>query len=680
MEDSDRAAYLDGLAPGADIDHRGTSFSETLLGSLLEALRDPATGQPHLGKALFGEARFFGNAWFHGARFSSTAWFDGAYFSGDAGFGEARFSGIAKFIGSHFSRTAKFDGARFSSSASFNGVRFIGDSGFGRTQFASVTRFVGAQFSSTAWFNGAQFCGDAAFDRAQFSATAWFDRTRFSGNVKFDRAQFSDTVTFGRAQCTGNAEFGEAQFSGIAGFDRAQFAGGAEFHKAHFSTTASFAEAHFSDYADFGETEFSATAGFTQAQFSGNAKFDAARFSGTAEFNEARFSGDARFAETRFALDTQFGPVICGRTVDLSGAVFEAPTTIEVAARHVACGRARWEATATVRLRYATVDLSYAVLSSPLAITTHPAAFTFADGRPADENLLPGPADVRLTSVRGVDAAHLVLTDIDLTDCIFSGAFHLDQLRLEGRTTFAPTPIGWHRSGLWPVRRTRRRTLAEEHHWRAMAAGQPAPTPGQSPSPRTWHTGRHHPDAALTPDPEDVAVLYRQLRKAFEDGKNEPGAADFYYGECEMRRHDRTGTPPGERHLLLGYWLLSGYGLRASRAFAWLLAAMSLSVLLLVGFGLPTHNPRATTTGTVHGSEITLSTDTPDPTLHEDFRQRMSWARAELAARVAVNSVVFRSSGQNLTTVGTYIEMTTRLLEPVLLALGVLAIRGRVKR
>jgi len=40
--------------------------------------------------------------------------------------------------------------------------------------------------------------------------------------------------------------------------------------------------------------------------------------------------------------------------------------------------------------------------------------------------------------VQGGDAAHLVLTDTDLTACLFSGAFHLDQIRLEGRTTFAP--------------------------------------------------------------------------------------------------------------------------------------------------------------------------------------------------------------------------------------------------
>lgn len=60
--------------------------------------------------------------------------------------------------------------------------------------------------------------------------------------------------------------------------------------------------------------------------------------------------------------------------------------------------------------------------------------------------------------------------------------------------------------------------------------------------------------------------------------------------------------------------------------------------------------------------------------------ERLTAARAEKATRVAINSVVFRSSGQNLTTAGTYIEMASRLLEPTLLALGVLAIRGRIKR
>ncbi|WP_174267219.1 hypothetical protein [Streptomyces sp. SLBN-31] len=45
-----------------------------------------------------------------------------------------------------------------------------------------------------------------------------------------------------------------------------------------------------------------------------------------------------------------------------------------------------------------------------------------------------------------------------------------------------------------------------------------------------------------------------------------------------------------------------------------------------------------------------------------------------------LNLVVFRSADQDLTTAGTYIEMASRLAEPILLGLAVLAVRNRVKR
>lgn len=48
--------------------------------------------------------------------------------------------------------------------------------------------------------------------------------------------------------------------------------------------------------------------------------------------------------------------------------------------------------------------------------------------------------------------------------------------------------------------------------------------------------------------------------------------------------------------------------------------------------------------------------------------------------RVVINSVVFRSAPQSLTTSGTYTEMLSRLVEPALLGLAALALHGRVKR
>ncbi|MET9664985.1 hypothetical protein ABZY19_06390 [Streptomyces sp. NPDC006475] len=134
-------------------------------------------------------------------------------------------------------------------------------------------------------------------------------------------------------------------------------------------------------------------------------------------------------------------------------------------------------------------------------------------GAQVDESGLVGhdPA-VQVTSVSGTDAAHLVLTDVDLSACRFTGTVHLDQLRLEGHCTFASTPAGLHRRGLLPMRWTPRRALDEEHHWRTAGGAigwAPAPTDADAVRP-----------AAL-------ASVYRQLRKSLEDGKNEPDAADF---------------------------------------------------------------------------------------------------------------------------------------------------------
>jgi hypothetical protein len=329
-----------------------------------------------------------------------------------------------------------------------------------------------------------------------------------------------------------------------------------------------------------------------------------------------------------------FGPVVCQGMVDLPGAVFEAPVTLEIAAKEVRFWRTRWEATSTVRLRYATTDLSDTVLTFPVAVTSHPARFRIREGAEVEDCDVPGTATtVQVKSMRGVDAAHLVLAGLDLTDCVFSGAFHLDQLRLEGRCTFASVPPGWHWRRWHPVRFTPRRTLAEEHNWRAT---QPRALSG-------WKAAAE-PEPDEQAEPEPAGPAYRALRKAFEDGKNEPGAADFYYGEMEMRRHDRTGTiKRAERALLYSYWMLSGYGLRASRALCWLAAAMLVTIVLLMAFGLPKASPEQQATGTVPpvGGKVTFvidKTGLENPTLDWEW---FTCKRFEKALNVTVSATVW---------------------------------------
>ncbi|MFD7621881.1 pentapeptide repeat-containing protein [Streptomyces sp. NPDC059802] len=397
--------------------------------------------------------------------------------------------------------------------------------------------------------------------------------------------------------------------------------------------------------------------------------FAYASFAGSVMFHSAVITGDVTFRQSEFERALELGPLVCRGAVDLSEARFGEAVTLSIAAAELWCRRTRWASTATMRLRYARVDFTQAMFEYPLSIAAEPTPFLLPDGTTVvQEPPFVGVADasVGMLSLRGVDAAHLVLSDVDLSRCLFTGTVHLDQLRLEGECLMEPSPSGIQRHGWQLVRWTPRRAVAEEHHWRAAdgySGWMPAPN-------RRGHI----------PGPATLTPVYRQLRKAFEDGKNEPDAADFYYGEMEMRRKDR-GRPPGERILLGLYWGLSGYGLRASRTLGWLLLAMVATVAAMMLWGLPKDDPKPVSIGTVTGSHISLTTDTPEPVNpNGSLAKRVTLKRFEKSLRVVINSVVFRSSGQNLTTAGTYTEMLSRITEPALLGLAVLAIRSRIKR
>lgn len=107
---------------------------------------------------------------------------------------------------------------------------------------------------------------------------------------------------------------------------------------------------------------------------------------------------------------------------------------------------------------------------------------------------------------------------------------------------------------------------------------------------------------------------------------------------------------------------------------------MLVTLVLLMGFGLPDDDPKQEATGTVPpgGGSVTFEIGKDDPT-----GNRFTGERFEKALNVTLNSVVFRSADQELTTAGIYIEMASRLTEPILLGLAVLVVlvvRNRVKR
>lgn len=305
-----------------------------------------------------------------------------------------------------------------------------------------------------------------------------------------------------------------------------------------------------------------------------------------------------------------FGPLTVSQ-LTLDGARFERHVQIEVRANWITCVGARFEGGVTLRTTEAAIDATRAIFGPSSSITT---SLAFPEA-----GLVSPPI---LVSLRGTDVSNLVLVDVNLSACLFVGAHRLDQLRLEDRCVFSSPPDTWR----W----TRRQVLTEEGRVRG------------------W-TSQH----AFVPDAlpirwERLAAIYRSLRKAFEDSKNEAGAGDFYYGEMEARRHSEV-TPWTERWILAAYWALSGYGQRAGRAVAALGVLVAIVCILLFIVGLP-------------------------------GGLGWSWARIDQSLRIGMGAVVFREAGQTLTSAGSWTVMVARFAGPVLLALALLAVRARVKR
>jgi hypothetical protein len=250
----------------------------------------------------------------------------------------------------------------------------------------------------------------------------------------------------------------------------------------------------------------------------------------------------------------------------------------------------------------------------------------------------------RVRSLRGVDAEHLTLADADLSHCLILGLRRPEELGLAGRCRFALTPRGWSLYSRWPplYRWTDRDVLYEERLWRRTS--------------RTAALGWITTDSVESADVKNaarlsaasLAVLYRLLRKAVEDAHNEPGAADLYYGEMEMRRLS-TGRRD-EKWLLTLYWLVSGYGLRASRAMLVLAGLVLASALVLQRAGFPGHRAPGYLDCLLYAAGSLLSLDLPGhlPTTLTDW--------------------------------GQLVRIVLRIGGPVLLGLGALAVRGRLKR
>ncbi|WP_189958174.1 pentapeptide repeat-containing protein [Streptomyces alanosinicus] len=652
MSEEARLSFLTSLSYGQDVDFSGTTFTSELLNQLLQFMRDPEA-----------ERAGFGSAKFSGATFIGPANFDSVDFLRDATFLRVKFHEDAHFAGAIFHKGAQFAESEIEGDGRFERAKFLGLANFSNASFRKATSFADCTFADAAEYRSARFY-TASFMRAKFRDRCTFTGSTFSGRKsRFSHTEFFRTADFSASSFQRGVQFLAAQFHSAAKFTDSSITSGT-FTGVTFAREVDFENVTFGR-GGFNDTTFSDDAIFSKAQFNDRAHFANALFRKAALFRDSRFNQGAHFVGAIFERAKHIGPIVSEKSIIFNGASFGSPLIIEASAAHLGFQQTEWSSTGVLRVRYASVNLSGATFAAPMIVATMPTFFLYSDGGALDDSRIGESVPAKITSLQGADVSRLLLVDVDLRECRFAGAMHLDQIRLEGECQFSNSPRGIHIDGWRIARWSQRRVLAEEAEWRA---GRP------------WPSGWRAPSATTSVTPAALSATYRHLRKSFEDSKNEPDAADFYYGEMEMRRND-SNRPHSERYLLALYCLVSGYGLRAGRALLWFGVTIVATLVAMVFWGLPSQAPTAVSSGVISGHNFQEVTNVPKPVNPTgSLSSRATSQRFEKGLRVVVNSVVFRSSGQVLTTSGTYIEMVSRAIEPVFLGLALLAMRSRLKR
>jgi hypothetical protein len=165
---------------------------------------------------------------------------------------------------------------------------------------------------------------------------------------------------------------------------------------------------------------------------------------------------------------------------------------------------------------------------------------------------------------------------------------------------------------------------------------------------------------------KQVEAVYRQIRSGLEASRATSDAADFYYGELEMRRLGARRVS-AERLLLTPYKWLGGFGVRAlPPLLSYLATVVGTSVLLWRRPGW-----FATTAITSAGAGA-----------DSEGRGGLAFTHLDsVFAFVVRNSIsVFTTPVDGLTALGTVLLVAERFASIAMLGTAVLAIRSRVHR
>lgn len=640
-----------------------------------------------LGAELIGftfeACAFFDNVHFNNCTFFGNVTFKNCYFRTEVNFYESTFFQNVDLSGSRFEQPMSFTGCRFHESVVCNQVQ------------ATSLNFSRSTFSKTAWFDSLKVFGETAFYEAKFCDSAYFNGAIFSGDISLFKSEIDGSLHFRDCTFIGDAHIGGCKCVD-AWFIACNFLRKASFSGTSFSEPAFFAYDIFYGETNFNGVSFGEKATFYCLTFLDSAKFYAASFESSVSF-ENSVAKEWDLSEVAFNAG-DIGPIV-GLGVILKKVILATRGRLVVAAPSIVATWLTVQHGIHMVFRADSVDLSDSEFAKKSILSSYGVEELkeLRDEPISDDSSLnsdSGPeetsnervqalreaekfrADVfrainslplkcAVSSLERANVVELALTAVTLSHCHFAGAHGLDKIRIGSNCAFLLTPNWWRWKRFTPRRMyTRRRILFEEVGWRRA-------------------NGATYPLSPL-----DVSTIYRDLRKSLEDAKNEPAAADFYYGEMEMRRLSgksfsaltgrvERGTPFVERMLLAAYWALSGYGLRASRAL------LALTFLVLIAASTFTHEEFATVSPpqpqitSVDLSSGAVHLTSAPPQVKPSFSMAL-----EHAARQSFSILQPKSADSEIVThgFGTLLDFLLRFAGPALVALAVLAVRGRTKR
>jgi uncharacterized protein YjbI with pentapeptide repeats len=462
--------------------------------------------------------------------------------------------------------------------------------------FLGDVNFGDATFVERSNFEGAIFCGSANFGGTKFSSATSFDGALFCREPSFGRTHFASAASFDGAYFHQGAAFGHAKFSNICNFQNAVFREGtATFDRAEFLGFASFRGSHFNRNAKFGYAKFEDGARFDAATFSGRSSFSGATFLLAVSFDKAHLLHPVAFKRTTLAPHLYLDMMPESAPIIFDAIRLVGPTVIEIA---------------NVHLCFSNVGL---------------VEYLTIEGTSESESYLDELCNSTLAKPLTIGEG------VTLKDTSFLGTTGLELVRVadaKWRTAERRWQVGRrsHRA------RQGRKMLADESKIDTTMEAE-----------------------LLRSRYRAVEGLYRQFRSGLESSKAAPAAADFYYGELEMRR--LAATPRSfERVLLWCYKYFGGYGVGASLPFlAWIgLIVLSMTAVF------------------ARSADFADKTDPNSPHLS---------SLGSAIILVLHNSVnLFGAPASGLTNFGTIYMIVERVCAVALLSLGVFALRSRVQR